>query len=296
MLKRILNKTLKTVGYQLQKIEEPKENILVKKDAWSYQKDWVMPHIKTEDLVLDIGSGNNPSPRANILADYFPDESIHRQGAVVEDRPLVVCSLENLPFKKKAFQFSICSHVFEHLEHPEIAAKEIGRVSDAGYIETPAYGKDILVGSGYMHLWQVVSFENKMYFFQYSDREHEAFVHSPVMDLWVQKNHHPWQDYFWARQDLFNACLLWKDTPEIEVFRRKVNNIPVKKDFQNVDLSKISTAPPSLTKDEITILENILTVPGSDSTMKFEEDKFVNADKTVVFPVRAKRIYCEIPY
>lgn len=296
MLKKILNKSLSTLGYRLQKIEEPKENLHIKKDAWSYQQQWVMPQIKIEDLVLDIGSGNNPSPRADILADFFPDESIHRQGAVVEDRPLVVCSLENLPFKNKAFNFSICSHVFEHLEFPEVAANEIGRVSNAGYIETPAYGKDILVGSGYMHLWQIVSFENKMYFFQYSEREHKAFVHSPVMDLWVQKNYHPWQDYFWSRQDLFNACLIWKNKPEVEIFRRKQKNLPQAKPHKMVDLNKIPSIPAGLTDNEIKILEKILSAPGGESSMKFEEDKFINEDNTVVYPVRGKRIYCEIPY
>ena len=97
-------------------------------------------------LVLDIGSGNNPVPRADILADFFIDDDHHRSGHIVDDRPLVACSVERLPFLAKSVDFVTCSHVIEHVANPRRAGDELGEILKAGYIETPVdYGKDILV-------------------------------------------------------------------------------------------------------------------------------------------------------
>jgi uncharacterized protein YbaR (Trm112 family) len=45
--------------------------------------------------------------------------------------------VENLPFRDKAFDFVIASHVLEHSLDPERFIAELQRVARAGYIETP---------------------------------------------------------------------------------------------------------------------------------------------------------------
>lgn len=92
--------------------------------------------IKKNDLVVDLGCGGLPNPRANVAVDFI-DDDLERADKLKIDRPFVWASIDKLPFKEKAFDYSILSHVLEHLENPREALDEIQRIAKAGYIETP---------------------------------------------------------------------------------------------------------------------------------------------------------------
>lgn len=94
------------------------------------------PEIKRNFLVVDIGSGGSPNPRADVACDFM-DEDLERSDDLKIDRPFVWVDVEKLPFKEKIFDYSIFSHVLEHIQNPKGALEEIQRVSRAGYIETP---------------------------------------------------------------------------------------------------------------------------------------------------------------
>jgi len=94
------------------------------------------PQIKCSDLVIDLGSGGMPNPRADIACDAI-DADKERADKLSIDRPFVWANLEHLPFKDQAFDYSILSHVLEHLYNPKASLDEIQRISSAGYIETP---------------------------------------------------------------------------------------------------------------------------------------------------------------
>jgi len=103
--------------------------------AWSLRRLHVP--IGKEALVLEIGSGGNPYPRANVLLDAY-EETVERWYApLVKDRPFVLGIAEKLPFKNKSFDFIIASHVLEHSTDPAAFLREISRVGKAGYIEVP---------------------------------------------------------------------------------------------------------------------------------------------------------------
>lgn len=90
-------------------------------------------------LVLEIGSGDNPHPRADVLLDRYPGaDNRERGGDLVVDRPLVVADAHHLPFKDGAFAYTICSHILEHMDDPLQFAAELRRVSAAGYIQSPS--------------------------------------------------------------------------------------------------------------------------------------------------------------
>lgn len=89
-------------------------------------------------LVLEIGSGDNPNPRADILVDKFLFDNTERGGNIVIDRPMVVADAHHLPFKDGVFAYTICSHILEHMDDPVQFASELTRVSKAGYIQSPA--------------------------------------------------------------------------------------------------------------------------------------------------------------
>jgi len=93
--------------------------------------------IPKDALVLDVGSGGGPNPRADVLVEKTSDPR-HRLGApLVHDRPLIYADGFALPFRDKAFDFVILSHVLEHISDPGPFLREIARVGKAGYIETP---------------------------------------------------------------------------------------------------------------------------------------------------------------
>lgn len=88
-------------------------------------------------LVLEVGSGGNPYPRANVLVDAYEESGERHWEPLVADRPTIIALGERLPFKDKAFDFVVAAHVLEHTPDPEQFLQELQRVATAGYIETP---------------------------------------------------------------------------------------------------------------------------------------------------------------
>jgi SAM-dependent methyltransferase len=103
--------------------------------AWSLRR-LHCPVVK-DALVLEVGSGGNPYSRADILLDAYEETQERHWEPLVSDRPTILAMGEKLPFKDKAFDFVIASHVLEHIASPEKFLAELERVSHAGYIETP---------------------------------------------------------------------------------------------------------------------------------------------------------------
>jgi SAM-dependent methyltransferase len=103
--------------------------------AWSLRR--LHCPVERDALVLEVGSGGNPYYRANVLLDAFEDTRQRHWTKLVADRPTVIGIVENLPFRDKAFDFVIASHVLEHSAHPARFLTELERVAKAGYIEVP---------------------------------------------------------------------------------------------------------------------------------------------------------------
>ncbi|MCR1781554.1 class I SAM-dependent methyltransferase [Nocardioides carbamazepini] len=112
--------------------------------------------IPDDGLVLDVGSGDKPSWRADVLLDRYPDDAYAGQrsgtGRTRVDRPLFDADAAAMPFADGVFDYAICSHVLEHVTDPVAVVGELTRVAKAGYIEVPeaAAAKIIDFPS---HLW-----------------------------------------------------------------------------------------------------------------------------------------------
>lgn len=159
--------------------------------------------IRRNDLVLDVGSGGGPNPRANVLCDRFVSDGVERGGSpLVSDRPFVVGDVERLPFVDKAFDFVICSHVLEHVRNPGAAIAELQRVGRRGYIETPSAEWEKLTGFPF-HRWMV----------SYSDRR-LVFEHkqAPIQDPHLRA----WFAHFQA--DLGIATRVWLRRRQLHVY------------------------------------------------------------------------------
>jgi SAM-dependent methyltransferase len=103
--------------------------------AWSLRR--INIKIPPDALVLEVGSGGNPYPRANVLLDAYEETRERHWVALIHDRPTVLSFGENLPFKDKSFDYVIAAHVLEHTPYPEKFLAELQRVARGGYIETP---------------------------------------------------------------------------------------------------------------------------------------------------------------
>lgn len=98
--------------------------------------------IKRTDRVLEIGPGNSPHPRANVLLEraFDEDEALKQRGGtgILEtSKTIVFYDGGCFPFEDDAFDYVICSHVIEHVDDVEFFCSEMFRVAKRGYLEYP---------------------------------------------------------------------------------------------------------------------------------------------------------------
>ncbi|MEY2583782.1 MAG: hypothetical protein QOE09_3631 [Ilumatobacteraceae bacterium] len=162
-------------------------------------------------LVLDVGSGDKPHWRADVLLDHYvgDEHGGQRSGASAArvDRPLFDADAADMPFADKVFDFAICSHVLEHVERPDRVISELTRVGKAGYIEVPSAASAKIVDFP-SHLWWVTLEDGVLVFTAktsaYFDADIDRYLtdsgmRQPLADLLDKHLDHrvielPWRD------------------------------------------------------------------------------------------------------
>ena len=174
--------------------------------------------LEPNELVLDVGSGQNPNMRANVLCDRFISDNSERAcgGKPVSDRPLVVADAERLPFRDGAFDFVVCSHLMEHVRHPERLASELQRVAARGYIETPSRIHERLYGNPF-HKWFVARDNGSLHLLP-----KPSATFSDEMSSWFRgqlENHDAFEDLVARRLDDLDFLVRyhWRGSIDIEV-------------------------------------------------------------------------------
>lgn len=121
--------------------------------------------------------------------------------------PVVACDAEALPFRSGSFDFAVCSHLIEHVDHPDLVLSELSRVAKAGYIECPNEDYDKLDTPGY-HRWFASLEDDTLVLRQKS----EATFDEGVKDL-VHKTLYADTGFwsaFWRHLDRFFVMLSWE--------------------------------------------------------------------------------------
>ncbi len=112
--------------------------------------------VRDDDLVLDVGSGDKPSWRADVLLDRYAGAEFAAQrsgrASARVSRPLFDADAADMPFADGAFDYAICSNLLEHVTDPVGVAAELTRVAKAGYIEVPEAASAKIVDFP-SHLW-----------------------------------------------------------------------------------------------------------------------------------------------
>lgn len=189
----------------------------------------VLPGYKVSkhDLVIDIGSGDKPFWRANVFFDNLSLDNLQRStygNTISTIGNFINGDISKTNFKDKAFDFSYCSHVLEHVERPDLAIKEITRISKAGYIEVPNGIVD-LIDPFYSHLWFVFLDKNKLSFYRKSEKLHDILNKNSVDYIpLLNKIDKPFIRLYWKNKinyEIINTNLKKFTPPSIEKVKNK---------------------------------------------------------------------------
>jgi len=108
--------------------------------------------IPRDAVVVDVGGGAAPFPRADYVIDAMPyeklgagsDGNIHQKLGLAprysKERWIQtdLCDRRSWPIADKSFDFAICSHLLEDIRDPIWVCSELRRIAKAGYIESPS--------------------------------------------------------------------------------------------------------------------------------------------------------------
>lgn len=218
-------------------------------------KNNIIRHLKyaliPRGSILDIGSGNNPFWRANVLMERYLADDTQREGQMIIDRPIVCGDVQELPFVDKAFTFINCSHVLEHTQYPEKAISEMLRVGKSGYLETPSEIHETVDLNKSYHRW-IISEEDGILVFR--EKSQCATDHPLIQIIKNPKN----------RSSMI-IRKLHDDINFIKIFWRKDINIRVERSStlieefpMNNDLSRFKVEKESAKSNSKMRIKNIL--------------------------------------
>ncbi|AJY69266.1 glycosyltransferase [Geobacter sulfurreducens] len=148
----------------------------------------IIRSVRSSRNVVDLGCGNCPIEGATVGVDFYlePKERALGQGARIDleafrrrNIRFVNQSIDKpLPFADKEFDFAYSHHVFEHLDDPATACREVMRIARAGAIVTPSPFAELMFGRPY-HRWLVMDRGRTLYFFRKRPEEDRPFGNSP---------------------------------------------------------------------------------------------------------------------
>ena len=156
------------------------------------------PRPPSDGLVLDVGGGQSPHPRANVVVDKYVVDDFERAGPLELAQPLIVADGHRLPFAAGTFAYVIAMHVLEHATDPVRFASELARVAEAGFVQLPSRESELTFGWPF-HPWLVDREDSTLVFRPKGERRahmgsffHESYNDSALMRLWWASNRSRW--------------------------------------------------------------------------------------------------------
>lgn len=173
--------------------------------------------IARTDFVVEIGSGNDPYWRSDLLIDKYVADSTERPGRVaglVVDRPLVIGDALQLPLKDKSVDFLIARNLLEHIIDVAQFAAELQRVSRRGYISTPSSVAEKLFGWD-KHVWFVSKRAGRLHLLAKDRTLFDAELNRAFHTRFATSR--AFQRFYRADSDLFVVQYLWDGALEYTV-------------------------------------------------------------------------------
>lgn len=169
-------------------------------------------------IVLDVGSGHRPHPRADILLEKFLDDDYERDLPFVSGgRPVVVGDVTALPFQDMAVDYIICSHVLEHMPTGadlRRALAELTRVAPRGYIETPSVLAEKLTARPF-HRWYVELRGGTLRFRMKRSGDFDPDVVPAMLEM--DRDSPSFESLLWEQFDRFHIHVEWAGAIPYEI-------------------------------------------------------------------------------
>lgn len=109
--------------------------------------------------------------------------------------------------------------MLEHVDDPIKAVREIERVGQRGYIETPHFMTDALFAwADGMHKWFVQSIACRLIFFEYDVRRARDTQSKHWLNIIFSDYYHPLQDLFLDNVDIFFTMFPWEGSMSVTVY------------------------------------------------------------------------------
>lgn len=174
------------------------------------------------NLIVDIGSGHKPHNNVDLCLELKDASKDHRwKKEIKKDRTVVLYDGNFFPFKNKCFDFSICSHVLEHVDNPKIFLEEISRISKKGYIETPNEISEQLFTPYDKHKWVIYERNNKL-FIRKKIQENESKF-GKLFDFLIDNEKKFRKRFYLNHKQLFLTRYSWSDKVDFEIIPENKN-------------------------------------------------------------------------
>lgn len=137
------------------------------------------PRPPRRGLVVEVGSGQSPHRRADLVIDKYIADDFERPGDRAFDfsRPLIVADGHSIPLADNAAAYVIALHVLEHAVHPVLFASEMSRVACAGFVQVPSRESELTFGWPY-HPWLIDLKDGELVF------EPKGSATAPIGEFW----------------------------------------------------------------------------------------------------------------
>lgn len=186
-----------------------------RKIKWSLRK-LTLP-IYGERVVIEVGSGGNPHPLSDVLVEKYISNK-HRLKGIEIDKRLILADACKLPFKDKAFDYSLSFHVLEHVDNPKGFLKESARVSHSGYIETPNVIYERLRPFD-VHLLEISMIKDVLHI----NKKNEAYPDKYLNSLGLLDDEPKWKKLFDNYPELFHVQLHWRNKIDFKIYNENVS-------------------------------------------------------------------------
>ncbi|MFA6296272.1 MAG: class I SAM-dependent methyltransferase [Patescibacteria group bacterium] len=190
--------------------------------------EWRRLGIKPKEIVVDLGCGGRPLPRADIIVDKFLTGFTERPTDFIDNKAFIIqCDIDHLPFKNKSIDFVYSSHVIEHLNNPAICLNEMERIGKRGYITCPSALREQIMALK-MHLWFAEIKDNKIILFR-KKQPYPEFINNYFDKFLASEQSYIWHSFERSFRKEFFINYFWKN---------KINYVI--HDLQNIQTWKIA--------------------------------------------------------
>jgi SAM-dependent methyltransferase len=254
-------------------------------------------------LVLDIGSGPKPFYSADVLLELKNSTDDQRWGRSLKvDRPTIIYDGNVFPFKERAFSYSVCKHVLEHVSNPAFFLDEISRISKSGYIETPSEIYELIFAPYDGHKWIISIDKNELSLREKLQENTSKF--GGIFDHLVDRPQYQLGDHlFQEHRNLFLVEYFWKDKIEYNVIpangslsisidgEQKIWELCRKNKIENVIVENIRNKASALRRVFAKIdMESLLMCPYCNLSVKNKEHFYLCTHCNAQFKKKGKYV------